>query len=67
MQAVVSDVPLITQRALVEPDDPFGGRSPNVVLHLRTLEPWPRMARINGLPVAVRFHYGWEPLPQPNP
>jgi len=63
MQAVVSDGPLITQRALAEPDAAFGGRSSNVVLHLRTREPWPRTARINGLPVAVRFHYAWEPLP----
>jgi multidrug resistance efflux pump len=67
MQAVVGDGPLITQHALTEPDNPLGGRSPTVVLHLQSLEPWPRAARINGLPVSVRFHYGWEPRTQSHP
>ncbi len=60
MQAVVGDGPFLTQRALAEPDNPFGGRSSTVVLHLRARGSWPRGARINGLPVAVRFHYDWE-------
>jgi len=61
LQAVVGGGPFITQRALTVPDNPFGERTPTVVLHLRASEPWPPAARINGLPVAVRFHYAWEP------
>ncbi len=61
LQAVVGGGPFITQRALTEPDNLFGERTSTVVLHLRATEPWPRAARINGLPVGVRFHYGWEP------
>ena len=61
LQAVVGPGPFIAQRALAEPDNPFSGRSPTVVLHLRSREPWPSVARINGLPVSIRFHYGWEP------
>ena len=62
IQAVVGGGPFITQRALTVPDSPFGERSATVVVRLRASEPWPRAARINGLPVAVRFHYEWEPL-----
>jgi multidrug resistance efflux pump len=61
VQAVVGNGPFITQRALNAPDNPLGERSATVVLRLHASEPWPRAARINGLPVAVRFHYGWEP------
>lgn len=61
LQALVANGPFITQRGLAEPDNPFSGRSQTVVLHLQSREPWPPAARINGLPVAVRFHYEWEP------
>lgn len=64
MQAVVGNGPFITQHTLAEPDSPFSGRSPTVVLHLQSREPWPAATRINGLPVAVRFHYEWEPSTQ---
>jgi multidrug resistance efflux pump len=62
-QATVIDRPRITRRMPPELVDQFGGRPMTIELRLQAHEPWPPAERIHGLPVKVRFHYGWEPAP----
>jgi multidrug resistance efflux pump len=58
--ASISEAPKVTQRMPADLVDQFGLRPMTVVLHLLPQEKWPDNQRIQGLPVAVRFHYRWE-------
>lgn len=60
LQASISALPDITARMPADMMDQFGLRPTTVVLDLRPAERWPAGERIEGMPVAVRFRYGWE-------
>jgi multidrug resistance efflux pump len=58
--SVVAERPMLTRRMPPDLVNQFGVRPMTVVLHLKTNTAWPASQRIHGLPVSVRFHYGWE-------
>jgi multidrug resistance efflux pump len=60
LQASISALPGVTDRMPADMVDQFGLRPTTVVLDLLPATPWPDAERIQGLPVSVRFRYGWE-------
>jgi multidrug resistance efflux pump len=58
--ASVAEAPRLTQRMPADLVDQFGLRPMTVVLHLLPQERLSESQRVQGLPVSVRFHYGWE-------
>lgn len=60
LQAAISAVPEVTERMPADMVDQFGLRPMTVVLDLLPAARWPDGERIDGLPVSVRFRYGWE-------
>lgn len=60
LHATISELPEVTARMPADMVDQFGLRPMTVVLDLLPAARWPASERIQGLPVSVRFHYGWE-------
>jgi multidrug resistance efflux pump len=60
LQASISALPGVTDRMPADMVDQFGLRPTAVVLDLLPATSWPDAERIQGLPVSVRFRYGWE-------
>lgn len=60
LQASVAALPEVTARMPADMVDQFGLRPTTVALDLLPAGRWPAAERIQGLPVAVRFRYGWE-------
>ena len=58
--AQVTDDPTLTKRMPAELVNTFGQRPMTVMLKLKPDQPLPPGKRIDGLPLSVRFHYGWE-------
>jgi multidrug resistance efflux pump len=58
--ASIAETPKLTQRMPADLVDQFGLRPMTVVLSLLPAEKWLESQRVQGLPVTVRFHYGWE-------
>lgn len=58
--AEIAEAARITRRMPADLVDPFGMRPMMVVLRLQAATAWPPGQAIHGLPVRVRFHYGWE-------
>jgi multidrug resistance efflux pump len=58
--AFVAEQPMLTRQMPSNLVDQFGMRPMTVVLRLQTESEWPEGQRIHGLPVVIRFHYGWE-------
>jgi multidrug efflux pump subunit AcrA (membrane-fusion protein) len=61
VQGYVAEQPMLTRRMPADLVDQFGVRPMTVVLHLQATHPLSASQRIHGLPVTIRFHYGWEP------
>jgi hypothetical protein len=59
-RAIVSEQARVTRRMPADMVDNFGQRPMMVVLELNSSEHWPTTQTIHGMPVRVRFHYGWE-------
>lgn len=64
-QAFVAEQPMLTRQMPSNMVDQFGVRPMTVILHLQTASDWPAGQHIQGLPVMIRFHYGWEPAKTP--
>lgn len=60
LQASISALPRVTERMPADLVDQFGLRPMTVVLDLLPMASWPGEERIEGLPVSIRFRYGWE-------
>ena len=60
LEASISALPEVTDRMPADMVDQFGLRPTTVVLDLLPAARWPAGERIQGLPVSVRFRYGWE-------
>jgi multidrug resistance efflux pump len=50
----------VTRRMPADMVDDFGQRPMMVVLTLTAADAWPQQQKIHGMPVRIRFHYGWE-------
>ncbi len=58
--AAVAEPARVTRRMPADLVDNFGMRPMMVVLKLSTQDAWPASQTIHGMPVGIRFHYGWE-------
>jgi multidrug resistance efflux pump len=58
--AHVTEPARVTRRMPADMVDNFGLRPMMVILELGTADRWPAAQSIHGMPVRVRFHYGWE-------
>ena len=61
--ATVAEPPRLTQRMPSDLVDQFGLRPMTVVLSLQPEDRLTDNQKVHGLPVSVRFHYGWESSP----
>jgi hypothetical protein len=59
-RATVAEPARVTRRMPADLVDNFGMRPMMVVLKLSTQDAWPASQTIHGMPVGIRFHYGWE-------
>src|SRR5579863_8725210 len=60
IRAFIAEAPRLTQRMPADLVDQFGLRPMTVLLNLLPTERLSESQRVQGLPVAVRFHYDWE-------